>query len=216
LLGIIAALFHDVGLIQEEGDTNGSGAKYTIGHEERSIEFMKVYLSKKKLPSEDITDCSHFIMSTILALPPKEIPFRSEETETVGHVVGSADLLAQMADRLYLEKLLLLFEEFEEARLPGFDTELTLLKKTEDFYRSVAIKRLDEDLGGVYKTMADHFQSRWDMNRDPYEEAIQNNLKYLGSLIDQCRDSYTCYLEGLRRGGITKEILSEMDRKEKP
>jgi hypothetical protein len=37
LLALVASLFHDAGLIQAEGDINGSGAKYTIGHEERRI-----------------------------------------------------------------------------------------------------------------------------------------------------------------------------------
>jgi hypothetical protein len=40
-LGLAANLFHDTGLIQTDNDTNGTGAKYTIGHEERSIDFMK-------------------------------------------------------------------------------------------------------------------------------------------------------------------------------
>ena len=68
--------------------------------------------------------------------------------------MGSADLLAQLADRLYLEKLLLLFMEFEEARLPEFETALELLQKTADFYDSVARKRLDEQLGGVPAAIA--------------------------------------------------------------
>ena len=47
LLGLIASLFHDIGFIQAESDQKGSGAKYTVGHEQRSINFMKKYLATK-------------------------------------------------------------------------------------------------------------------------------------------------------------------------
>ena len=98
LLGVYASLFHDVGLIQTKDDKVGSGAKYTVGHEKRSIVFMRKYLSQKGFSNQQIEDCSHLIMCTILNLPPKEIPFRSSEIETLGKIVGTADLMAQIAD----------------------------------------------------------------------------------------------------------------------
>ncbi|MDH3867400.1 MAG: hypothetical protein OES39_09975, partial [Desulfobulbaceae bacterium] len=36
-LGLVAALFHDTGLIQTKKERGGTGAQYTIGHEKRSI-----------------------------------------------------------------------------------------------------------------------------------------------------------------------------------
>ena len=210
LLALVGALFHDAGLIQAEEDISGSGAKYTIGHEERSIVFMKQYLSKERFSAQDLDNCSHFIMCTILNLSPESIPFNSEEIETLGKIVGSADLLAQMADRYYLERLLLLYKEFEEARLPGSDSALVLLHKTEEFYESIAKKRLAEELGGVSEFMPSHFKERWGIDRDLYEESIQKNIDYLKSLIVLCEDSFTCYLENLRRGGIAKEILDSL------
>ena len=39
-LCLIGALFHDTGLIQTEEDVMGTGAQYTIGHEERSFAVM--------------------------------------------------------------------------------------------------------------------------------------------------------------------------------
>ena len=210
LLTMIAALFHDTGLIQAEEDIKGSGAKYTIGHEERSIVFMKQYLGKENFSVQDLNNCSHFIMCTILNVSPELIPFYSKETETLGKIVGSADLLAQMADRYYLERLLLLYKEFEEARLPGFDSELVLLQKTEEFYESVAKKRLSKELGGVSEFMPIHFRDRWGIDRNLYDESISRNIEYLKSLVVLCEDSFTCYLENLRRGGISKEILESL------
>jgi hypothetical protein len=119
-----------------------------------------------------------------------------------------------MADRCYLEKLLLLFKEFEEARLPGFDTELTLLQKTVAFYRSIRRKRLDEQLGGLHTYMASHFKNRWGVNRDLYAESMSKNMAYLESLTVQCEGSITCYLQNLRRGGIAREILHSLSDEE--
>jgi hypothetical protein len=185
LLGVYAALFHDVGLIQTQDDKIGSGAKYTVGHEKRSIVFMRKYLSQKGFPEQQIEDCSHLIMCTILNLPPKEIPFRSSKIETLGKIVGTADLMAQIADRYYLEKLLLLFQEFQEAGVPDFETELDLLKKTRGFYKNVANQRLIHDFSGISTNMTAHFKQRWGVEKDLYSESIQKNIDYLRILLER-------------------------------
>ena len=213
LLALVAALFHDVGLIQEKGDDKGSGAKYTVGHEERSIAFMQKYLAEKKFLPEEIEICSKFIRCTILSLPPKEIPFSSDELQNLGYIVGSADLSAQLADRLYLEKLLLLYKEFEEAGLPGFDSELELLQKTKDFYVNIAQKRFFQELNGVCVHMRSHFRQWMDIDKDLYNESIMKNIRYLEYLVALCLDSIECYLENLRRGDITQEIATSLDIK---
>ena len=205
LLTLIAALLHDVGLIQDKDDQEGSGAKHTVGHEERSIVFLNEYLPGKGFSARELETCAKFIRCTILSLPPKEVPFVSTEHQKLGYIVGTADLLAQMADRLYLEKLLLLYKEFEEARLPGFDSELALLQKTKDFFEVVARKRLQEDLGGVCRHMRTHFKSWMNIDQDLYNESISNHIKYLESLTEICGDSLECYLGNLRRGGIVKK-----------
>lgn len=207
LLTLIGSLLHDVGLIQEKSDLDGSGAKYTIGHEARSITFLNEYLPDKGFSAGEIETCSNFIRCTILSLAPGQVSFSSTKHQTLGYIVGSADLLAQMADRLYLEKLLLLYQEFEEARLPGFDSELELLKKTKDFFEVVAQKRLNEDFGGVCRHMRAHFKSWMNIDQDLYAESIKNNITYLESLASICGDSITCYLENLRRGGIARKNL---------
>ena len=205
LLTLIASLLHDVGLIQEKDDQEGSGAKYTVGHEERSIVFLKEYLPGKAFTPDEIETCANFIRCTILSMPPEEVPFPSPEHRDLGYIVGTADLLAQMADRFYLEKLLLLYKEFEEARLPGFDSELELLQKTKAFFEIVAQKRLNDDLGGVSRHMQAHFKDWMSIDADLYSESINNHITYLESLTEKCGDSLDCYLENLRRGGIVKK-----------
>ena len=203
VLGLITALFHDTGLIQTEDDTEGTGAKYSIGHEARSIRFTKLYLSDRNLFSKYLDDCAHIIGCTIMGLSTKEIAFRSDETRLMGYMLGSADLLAQMADRLYLEKLLYLYREFVEGGMPGFHSELDLLKSTESFYRDVSKKRLNEELGGVASLMRVHFQDRLGEDRDFYEESIKKNIDYLRRILFQYEEDYR---QMLRRAGIVASL----------
>ncbi|MBW2467147.1 MAG: HD domain-containing protein [Deltaproteobacteria bacterium] len=178
-LCLIGALFHDTGLIQTEDEVEGTGARHTIGHEKRSIALMEKYLTEKGFSPEDIRDCSHIIMSTELTLSLAEIPFNSEEVRTMGKVLGSADLIAQMADSNYQENLPLLFMEFEEAGIEGFKSPLELFKKTEEFYRSVARKRLTAELEGVSSAALYHFRERWKIDKDLYDESIKYNIRRL-------------------------------------
>jgi hypothetical protein len=198
-LGLIAALFHDTGLIQTEDDLQGTGAQYTAGHEARSINSMENYLAAKKQPAEDIDDCSHIIQCTILDLPLPGIPFRSAEIKTMGQVMGTADLIAQVAERNYLEKLPLLFLEFKEAKMPGFETPLELFNKTEEFYHSVVQKRLAEELGNVGNAARSHFRERWGIDRNLYAEAMRNNIEYTKKLKIDGPKSYDSLKEKLRR-----------------
>ena len=206
-LGITAALFHDVGYIQSQEDQEGSGAKYTVGHELRSIAFMRRYLSKKDYTPREIENCAQIIQCTIISLAPRAILFDSEEIKVLGQIVGSADLMAQMADRLYLEKLLLLFKEFQEAAVSGFNSEVELLRKTVWFYESIAQKRLKKDLGKVYLNMRRHFSECWQIDRDLYMAAISKNIHYIKHLSKVCKKNFNCYLKNLRRGGIVEEIF---------
>ena len=182
-LCLIGALFHDTGLIQAEDEVDGTGARHTIGHEERSVALMEKYLTGKKFPPEDIRDCRHIIMCTELTLSLEEIPFNSEEVRTMGKVLGSADLIAQMADRDYQENLPLLFMEFEEAGIEGFKSPLELFKKTEEFYRSVVRKRLADELGGVSTAALYHFRERWKIDKDLYDASIKYNIRRLKDTV---------------------------------
>ena len=207
-IGLSSALFHDVGFIQTLDDQEGTGAKYTACHEERSIEFMQQYFTERGYPDCYTEKSVPIIKCTILKLVPKQISFPSQEIELLGKIIGTADLLAQMADRAYLEKLILLFEEFEEAQIPGFDSALELLEKTIDFYEFVAKKRLIEDFDDVAKLMRIHFQDRWKLDQDLYERIIVSSISYLKDLIKGCNGNYSCYLKGLRRAGVVEKLFN--------
>lgn len=200
---LAAALLHDTGFIQTADDLEGTGAKYLVGHEERSIAFLTRYFTNHGRPPRDILDGAQLIACTILEKPLSEIPFASPETELLGQILGSADILAQMADRRYLEKLLLLYRELDEAGISGFDSELTLLTKTQEFYEGLVKRRLSHELKDAGRFMRAHFRVRWDQDEDPYDRAIRNNLSYLDQVLKERRGDYRAHL---RRGGVEDEL----------
>ncbi len=207
LLGLLGALFHDAGLIQTLQDKHGTGAKYTIGHEKRSIFFMRQNLGDRQFTREQMDDCARLIKCTNLDMHPANIDFNTQEIEVLGKIVGSADLLAQMADRMYLEKLILLFKEFEEAGIPDFDSEIELLEKTEGFYQNVAQNRLSKAFDHISDQMIHHFKIRWNINRDLYMDAIENNIGYLKTILNNGKNNRSFYRKYLRRGGLLKDKM---------
>lgn len=196
-----SSLFHDSGLIQEENDRKGTGAKYTVGHEKRSVAFLRRYFDKIGRSEEDARDCALMIETTCLGVKADDLPFCSEELRFGANVLATADLLAQMADREYLEKLLLLYLEFEEAGLP-YDSAHELLEKTHGFY-DLMMDRMTNSLGNVKRYAQPHFKTYRNINRDLYDESIQANMEYLYVILDREREKY---LDKLKRGGIVDKI----------
>lgn len=206
LLVLACALFHDVGLIRrKEEDGRGTGARFTIGHEERSVAFMESYFREHGYDLRDIEDARQIIECTILGKSPADIPFRTEEVKTLGRILGSADVVAQMADRAYLEKLLLLYREFREGGIPGYESELDLLEKTPGFYHNVVKRRLDSEFDRADDWLDVHARVYWQLDRDPYRASIERNLTYLDRILEGDK---TQYREWLRRHGVVEKLLA--------
>lgn len=200
-LTLASALMHDVGLIQEESDLEGTGAKYTVGHEQRSIAFLKHYFQKLGRPGFDIHAAAKMIECTCLGVDSAKIAFGDDPTRFCAQILATGDLLAQMADREYLEKLILLYLEFEEAGLP-YESPRDLLEKTHGFYEMMC-RRMDGPLGGVRRFLEAHFDTRWGVKQDLYEKSIQANMNYLYLVLEEEPENY---LNKLKRGGIVQRI----------
>lgn len=161
LVGVVSALFHDIGYLRRVGDTDKRhGAEYTRTHVGRGADFMAWYLPEVGLPELAPAACR------IVHFTGYEIPVQHIEVDPqlrlLGNLLGSADILAQMSDRCYLEKCRdRLYPEFvlggiarqvdergEEKVL--FASPEDLIFKTPGFF-SGAQKRLEQDLGGVYR-----------------------------------------------------------------
>ncbi|MBN2364225.1 HD domain-containing protein [candidate division WOR-3 bacterium] len=205
-LALISSLFHDIGYIQKNGENKGTGAKFSRGHEERSISFASSYLGERGYTDFDRMKASQIIASTILELPLKDIPFPSDDLKILGKIVGTADLVAQMADRFYLEKLLFLFREFTEAGIPGFPSEIDLLKNTETFYRTVMKSKIYGEYEGVFDFMELHFLNAVGDKSNPYAVYMDKNIDYLNRILTDCEEDYRSQL---RRGGIVQLLKRE-------
>jgi hypothetical protein len=206
-LGLIGALLHDTGYIQTADDNVGTGAKFTFTHIPRSIFFMEKYLSENGYSGEDIEYCRAILNCTGLNVKINEMHFGSAEIEMLGKILGTADLLGQMADRTYLEKLPFLYREFKEGNVSSFETELDMLKKTPGFSYGT-LERFEHELGGVNRYMRDHFRERWGIDEDLYITSIKNQVKYLEYLLENHEDGYRNYM---RRGNMIK-LLDQIHR----
>lgn len=197
--GIIAAFFHDSGLIQRLSENDGTGARYTRFHEERSILFVREYLNSVGR-SESMADrCAQMILCTKLGNDPRDIRFESEEVRLMGFCLGTADIIAQMADRVYLERLPLLFEELKEGGIPGYESTVDIYQQTVSFFQQVIKKRLFEDFGGIVHAVRHHFIERWNISQNLYLQAIENNINYIEFLNKAYPMDRNFYRQYLRR-----------------
>lgn len=181
LLGILLALFHDIGLIRRDSEAHLWGPALTPIHEERGVEFMEGYLSNTTLGA--LVGEAKLIMATKLVF---KIPASWSMLEQIlGSMAATADLVSQLSDRYYLEKCRdFLFLELSAFGLAGkldspYPDRKTLLEKTPEFVEGFVYNRLDEDLHGVRRYLRVHMAGA-----DPWEDAIQHNVSFLKALLE--------------------------------
>lgn len=183
-LGIITALFHDCGYIRHKKDTrHQNGAEYTLRHVSRGARFLEEYLPKVGMP--DLAGvAAQLVHFTGYEIPVQQINVPGLVFRLLGNLLGSADIIAQMADRCYLEKCHeRLYPEFvlggiARRRKPDgseevvFESADDLVLKTPDFHL-VASKRLDESLGGAHRYVQRHFRGQ-----NLYLEEMDRNVRF--------------------------------------
>ena len=180
VLGIVLALFHDVGLLRRDYEAGLQGAELLPVHEERGVGFLIPYLSITTLTAS--ADKAELIMPTklIFKIPP-DWP---QPDKKLASMIATADLLSQMADRCYLEKCRdFLYLEFTAIGLAGkpdspYPSPAILLQKTPDFYSGFVRDRLEHEFGGVHRLIDAHFGGT-----NPYQLAILRHLDYLSRLL---------------------------------
>ena len=187
-LGIITALYHDCGYIRHRKDTkHANGAEYTTVHVSRGARFLEEYLPK--IGMADLTEAAartvHF---TGYEIPVEKIKVPAPEFRLLGNLLGSADILAQMADRCYLEKCYdRLYPEFVRGGIARkrhkdgseevvFASAADLIFKTPRFYQG-ATKRLRQDLGGCYNYVEEHFGGQ-----NLYFDELEKNINHARSI----------------------------------
>ncbi|MGB5396771.1 MAG: hypothetical protein WBN96_06445 [Gammaproteobacteria bacterium] len=190
-LGIITALFHDSGYIRHEQDHHHfNGAEYTLVHVSRSADFLKRYMHKIGL-GEQAQNAAQMVHYTGYEVSPSLIRLPDAKTHLVGHMLGTADLIAQMSDRCYLEKCRdRLYPEFVLGGLAvqvddkGKETVIygsgeDLLRKTPAFYSHEVENRLNKLFGEVYNYEIAHFDGK----RRHYITALGKNQARLKHVL---------------------------------
>jgi hypothetical protein len=184
LLGILLALFHDIGLLRRDSEAHLWGPVLTPVHEERGVEFMLAYLASTTLRA--LAGQAKLIMATKLIYKMPDSWTTKERM--LASLVATADFVSQISDRYYLEKCRdFLFLEFSAFGLAGKPNSLypdstTLLKKTPAFVEGLLQKRLDDEFQGVRRYLRVHMTGE-----DPWEKATQRNVAYLKTLLENDR-----------------------------
>ena len=190
LAGVAAALFHDSGYIRRTRDTrNKNGAVYTRIHVSRSERFLSEYLPAVGLQHMAGT-CRRIVHFTGYERDTQTLPVADERERRLGALLGTADLIAQMADVNYVTKCRdHLYEEFEIGGLAGegarehrtgkiYRSPTHLLESTPDFIRDAIDLRLEGEFDGVHRYAATHFGGR-----NLYLDAIFENRRRLQQLL---------------------------------
>lgn len=164
-LGVVAILLHDSGYLKRAGDSEGTGAKYTLIHVDRSREFAESFLHEQGYASPDVEAVKNMIQGTSMNTAPVEIPFTTSTERVVGEALATADLLGQMSAPDYVERLPQLYAEFteswryfgERAHRLRYASAEELIANTPNFWRSYVRPRLEHGCQGMYRYLNDPY-----------------------------------------------------------
>jgi hypothetical protein len=190
LVGVVFALFHDVGYLRRSEDTaQRNGAEFTRTHISRGIEFLRGFLPQIGLAawSDVAAQVLHF---TGYEKSFSDLVLADARDVRLGHLLGTADMITQMADRCYLEKCRdRLYPEFvlggmalplanASAQQVRYASGLDLLRQTPQFVEETRAKRLDGEFNHAYRYLEVLFDGG-----NPYMESIARNMAFLDQVL---------------------------------
>lgn len=187
-MGIIAALYHDIGYLRHVKDTRHKhGAEYTKTHVTRGTQFLARYLPTVGKASwvPRIRQLLHYTGYE------KTVRMKDVRDHMLGCLLGTGDLIAQMSDRAYLERCRdSLYNEFRIGNVPApksvdgrpFESPADLLNQTPDFMRTTVDSRLNKLFGAVYRYAEQFFGGE-----NLYMLGLERNCNYLQKLLEEKR-----------------------------
>ena len=203
VLGVVIALLHDSGYMRRASESAvENGAVFTKVHVSRSADFLSRYLPTIGFGAEAET-AARLVHFTGYEMDVDDIKVAEPKDRMIGYMVGTADLIGQMSDRMYLEKCReFLYEEFvlgsiARETLPDgrevvrYASAEDLIYKTPGFYEYVARDRINRKLGAADRWAGAHFDGP-----NLYQAEIDANMKYLREAIESAdlnRLRRTCY-----------------------
>ena len=194
LLGVLVALLHDTGYIKRASESQvENGAVFTKVHVSRSADFILGYLPQLGFAAEAPL-AARLVHFTGYEMDIDDIRVDEPKDRMLGYLVGTADLIGQMSDRMYLEKCReFLYREFVWANiaretLPDgrevvrYASAQDLIIKTPGFYEYVARTRMEKKLGAVDRFAAAHFDGP-----NLYQSEIDRNMTFLRQVIETAK-----------------------------
>jgi hypothetical protein len=198
IAGALAALFHDFGYLRKRNDhRHRYGAEYTITHVSRGAAFLRAYLRELGFSEAAAQLGGALLHFTGYERRPEAIRIGAGLARRLGELLGTADIIAQMSDRCYLEKCRdRLYPEFvlgalgaprSAVPLPTFASGADLVARTPTFYEH-AVHRLNVQLGRAYEYAARHFGGA-----NLYIDAMRRNAAYAadGAAVLRRKPPYT-------------------------
>ena len=164
-LGVLAILLHDTGYLKHDTDIEGTGAKYTLIHVDRSKDFAAAFMHKQGYTPSDIKAVRNMIQCTAMNAKLKDIPFSTSSERVVGYSLATSDLLGQMSARDYVDRLPQLYGEFKESceyygrradRL-YYESAEALIANTCDFWECYVKPKLENGCDGTYRFLNDPY-----------------------------------------------------------
>ena len=190
VMALVTSLFHDAGYIREFNDRlHSNGAEFTLYHVTRSARFLARYLPSIGLETW-VPVATRIVHFTGYEIKLNMIQLADPKDRKLGHLLGTADLIAQMADRCYLEKCRdRLYPEFVLGGVAAttdvdgslrvrYSSGLDLLRQTPKFVRETFVARLEGEFEHAYRYLECLFGGK-----NPYLEAIERNVGYLHRVL---------------------------------
>jgi hypothetical protein len=192
MLGVVVALLHDSGYMKRASEAHiENGAVFTKVHVSRSADFLARYLPQLGY-AEEAGAAARLVHFTGYEMDIEDILLHDPKDRLLGCLVGTADLIGQMSDRLYLEKCReFLYPEFvwghiaretlaDGREIVRYASPDDLMLKTPGFYEYVARARIEKKLGGVDRYAEAHFDGP-----SLYQTEIDRNMGFLKGAIEQ-------------------------------
>ena len=190
VMALVTSLFHDAGYIREFDDRqHRNGAEFTLYHVTRSARFLARFLPSIGMENW-VPVSTRIVHFTGYEIQLSQIHLADGRDRKLGHLLGTADLIAQMADRCYLEKCRdRLYPEFvlggvaathgdDGALQVRYSSGLDLLRQTPRFVRETRTQRLEGEFEHAYRYLEPLFGGK-----NPYLEAIDRNVDYLQRVL---------------------------------
>src|SRR5512141_2488738 len=174
---------------QTDDTQHRNGAEFTRTHVSRGAHFLERYLPTIGM-GEWVPVATQIIHFTGYEVPFDQIRLDDSRDRKVGHLLGTADMMAQMSDRCYLEKCRdRLYPEFVLGGVAisrstdgdlkvVYGSGLDVLRQTPKFFADTMRTRLDGEFGGAYRYVEALYGGR-----NPYMDAIEGHLAYLEQVL---------------------------------